>query len=234
MLRAVVFDVEGTLLDSIEQRALAWRDALREFGPEVEPTTIIPYVAGYDREVPRRFLNPAVLAEITTERVIERYQDYWENVYGPRVTPLPMGKELVEELTRRGLHVVLATRAHDNRIKDVVERAGLTGLVDASGAPDGSERDVLVAAQGLTEANPAETLAIVHGTSDAKAARALGMRLIGLLSGGGDKDGLETAGAEHVFSSAAEMFENLDDLAPLGFPTGKGEAPRSPKATYVA
>ncbi|RYG37168.1 HAD family phosphatase [bacterium] len=233
MLRAVVFDVEGTLLDSIEHRALAWRDALREFGPVIEPESLVPYVAGSEREIPRRFLEPAILAEVTTERVIERYRDHWENVHGPRVEALPHGKELVEELRRRGLQVVLATRAHDNRIKDVVARAGLTGIVDASGEPDGSERDVLAAAQALTEANPNETLAVVHGASDAKAARALGMRLVGLLSGGGNADHLEQEGCERIFASAAEMFSNIDDLTPLGLPTASHEAPASTK-TYMA
>ncbi|RYG48889.1 HAD family hydrolase [bacterium] len=233
MLRAVVFDVEGTLLDSIEQRAFAWRDAIREFGPVVETESLTPFVAGPEREIPRRFLEPAILAEVTIERVIERYRDYWENVYGPRVEALPQGRELVEEFRRRGLHVVLATRAHDNRIGDVVERAGLTGLVDASGTPDGTEGDVLSAAQALTEASPNETLAIVHGASDAKAARALGMRLVGVLSGGGDADRLEQEGAERIFFSVAELYANIDDLAPLGLPNARQEAPASNK-TYMA
>lgn len=258
MIKAVVFDVEGTLLDSIEHRALAWRDALREFGTNVEPADLTPHVAGPEREIPRRFMDPAVLAEVTAERVIERYHDAWESVHAPNVQPIPHGRALVEELRERGIAVALATRAHESRLADLVKRADLTGLVEAAGVPEGpthspkpgkpsegptdgdegrdaedfSEREVLAAAQALIEASAEETLAVVHGASDARAAKALGMRVVGLLSGGVDRAALEGAGAEHIFASPQEMQENLADLAPLGFPTARGEAPRSPKTTY--
>lgn len=258
MLKAVVFDVEGTLLDSIEHRALAWRDALREFGANVEPADLTPHVAGPEREIPRRFLQPAVLAEVTAERVIERYRDAWENVHAPNVQPIPHGRALVEELRSAGIRVALATRAHESRLPDLLKRADLVGLAEAAGIPEGlthspkagrpsegptdgnegrdaedlSEREVLVAAQALAEAGPGETLAVVHGASDARAAKALGMRVVGLLSGGTDRATLEGAGAEHVFASPQEMLENLSDLASLGFPTKGGDAPRSPRTTY--
>ncbi len=258
MIKAVVFDVEGTLLDSIELRALAWRDALREFGTNVEPDALTPHVAGPEREIPRRFMEPAVLAEVTADAVIARYHDHWENVFSPRVAAFPMGKELVGDLVERGLKVALATRAHPHRIADVVAAAGLTGMVEASGLPepgahtpkpgkpsegptdgredhaaeDLTEGEVLSAAHALVEAAPDETLAVVHGAGDAKAATVLGMRVVGLLSGGTGREALEGAGAEHIFASAEEMRENLDDLAPLGFPTARHEAPRSPKTTY--
>lgn len=258
MLKAVVFDVEGTLLDSIQHRALAWRDALREFGTNVEPADLTPYVAGPEREVPRRFMEPAVLAEVTADRVIERYHDAWESAHSANVQPIPQGRPLVEALRDRGLSVALATRAHESRLMDLVKRADLVGLVEAAGIPEGpthsptpgkpsegptdgdegrdaedlSEREVLAAAQALVDSTPEETLAVVHGASDARAAKALGMRVVALLSGGIERSALESAGAEHIFASPEEMLMNLADLAPLGFPTTRGEAPRSPATTY--
>ena len=261
MIQAVVFDVEGTLLDSIELRALAWRDALREFGATVDPADLVPYVAGPRRSVARRFLDPAVLADVTAEAVLARYDDFWENVYTERVTPFPHGEELVQDLLDAGLQVSLATRAHPDRVADVVAAAGLTGKVEASGLPmpgdhtvkegkpsegptdgetmsdatdpvDATERDVLAAAAGLVGALDADTLAVVHGAADAKAAKALGMKVVGLLSGGTPREDLTGAGADHVFASAQEMRENIADLAPLGFPARGGEAPASQKTAY--
>ena len=258
MIKAVVFDVEGTLLDSIELRALAWQNALREFGTNVEPSELTPHVAGPEREIPRRFIDPAVLAEVTSERVIARYHDAWENVHAPNVQPIPYGRPLVMALLDRGLKVALATRAHESRLNDLLTRVDLVGLVEASGIPEGpthtvkpgkpsegptdgdenrdaedlSEREVLAAAHALVEHAPEQTLAVVHGASDARAAKALGMHVVGLLSGGAGRQALEGAGVEHIFASPEEMLTNLGDLAPLGFPTIKGEAPRSPKTTY--
>ena len=230
MLEAVVFDVEGTLLDSLELRALAWRDALREFGTQVEPAELVPYVAGPRRAVARRFMDPAVLAEVTAEAVLARYDDSWENVHTEKVTAFPEAKALVMDLKERGLEIALATRAHPDRVADVVAEAGLTGMVEASGIPmpgshtvkegkpsegptdedpgltstdplDATEEDILDAAAGLVGAVNENTLAVVHGKSDAIAARKLGMRVVGLLSGGQSRQELLDGGAEHIFAS---------------------------------
>lgn len=264
MLRAALFDVDGTLLDSVEHRALAWCDALREFGPNPDPVELVPWVTGPEGEVARRFLEPAILAEATLERVVERYRDHWENVHAPRVAPIAGGKAIIEELASRGLRVVLATRAHHGRIADVLKALGFAGATElsvgsetdgpvaragggvesggeafaieatglagtpAEGSPREGERAVIEHALRRAEAAPAEVVAIVATPREAKAATALGLRVITLLSGGGKREELEAAGAEKVFLSPQELRENLGDLAPLGFPTDRHEAPRSP------
>jgi HAD superfamily hydrolase (TIGR01549 family) len=214
---AYVFDLDGTLVDSVYQHVLAWHQALQMMGIELAVWRIHRKI-GMSGGL---FAN-ALLREIgrpVTGAEAERLRQLHAEAYATRVDetrPLPGARELLSELTRLGTRWAIATSGH-------LESAGptLAALEVPPEVPIVTRDDVAHAKPDpdlfLTAADRLGVSildSVVVGDSvwdllAARRARALG---VGLLSGGYGQDELERAGAYRVYEDPGDLLRHLDEV----------------------
>jgi HAD superfamily hydrolase (TIGR01549 family) len=215
---AFLFDLDGTLVDSVYQHVLAWNDALRSEGIELSIWRIHRRI-GMSGGLFTNLLLRETGIEFDQAR-IDRLQERHRTAYLTRmhdVRPLPGARALLDYLSDAGIPWAIATSGRLETAAPVIESLGIdpaaahvvTRDLVRFAKPD---PDLFLAAAERI-AVPIE-LASVVGDSvwdmlAARRARALG---IGLLSGGYGTEELERAGAYRVFDDAADMFRHLDEV----------------------
>jgi HAD superfamily hydrolase (TIGR01549 family) len=214
---ALVFDLDGTLIDSVYQHVLAWRDALEQAGIELSVWRIHRKV-GMSGGLFANALLRETGREVTTADagLLRRLHAEAFARYASQIRPLPGAVELLRALTRMGTPWAIATSGYR-------ESAGLTlGRLDIPETVPVVTRDLVERAKPDPDLflAAAERLGvdiercIVVGDSvwdllAARRARALG---VGLLSGGYGREELERAGAYRVYEDPADLLAHLDEL----------------------
>jgi HAD superfamily hydrolase (TIGR01509 family) len=214
---AFLFDLDGTLVDSVYQHVLAWREALEAAGLEVAVWRIHRRV-GMSGGL---FVN-ALLRE-TGHRVSDeqaaRLQVHHARAYAAQigqVRPPPGARELLAFLSRAGVPWAIATSGRLETARPALGMLDLTGDVPVV-TRDQVQRakpdpDLFVAAARRLGVDVAESVVVGDSVWDllaAHRARALG---VGLLSGGYGQDELERAGAYRVYQDPADLLRHLDEV----------------------
>ena len=214
---AFLFDLDGTLIDSVYQHVLAWHEALQEAGIELSVWRIhrrIGMSGGlFTRALLRetgRELDETLLARLR-ERHLEAYQRRL-----PEVRPLPGARRLLERLTELGCRWAIATSGR---------QASAGPTIALLGVPDGVPivtRDLVPHAkpdpdlflEAARQLGVAVEQAAVVGDSvwDMLAAQRARTLAIGVLSGGYGTGELERAGAYRVYDDPADLLEHLDEI----------------------
>jgi HAD superfamily hydrolase (TIGR01509 family) len=214
---AFLFDLDGTLVDSVYEHVLAWRRALEEVGIPLSVWRIHRRI-GMSGGLFINALLRETEAGVTAEQV-ERIQTLHAQAYqilAQEVRPLPGARELLATLSAAGVPWAIATSGRWEVARPVLETLGIPEgvpivtrdqVLHAKPDPD----LFLAAAERL--GLPIET-AVVVGDSiwdllAARRARALG---VGLLSGGYGRAELETAGAYRVYDDPADLLRHLDEV----------------------
>jgi HAD superfamily hydrolase (TIGR01509 family) len=215
---AFLFDLDGTLVDSVYQHVLAWHDALEEVGIPLS-VWLIHRKIGMSGGL---FTN-ALLRETgfgINPEVVERLQRLHQEAYirySSTVRPLPGARDLLTHLTDIGMPWAIATSGRMATAKLTLETLG----VDPTTAPVVTrdqvqyakpDPDLFVAAAGRLGVDV--TSAVVVGDSiwdllAARRARSLG---VGLLSGGYGAEELERAGAYRVYEDPRDLLKHLDEV----------------------
>ena len=186
--RAVIFDVDGTLVDSVDIHAEAWRDAFAEFGHQIPLAEIRGQIGkGGDQLMPV-FLSEAELKQIG-ERLESRRADILKVRYLHRITAFPKVPELFRRLRETGVRIVLASSAKNSELATYKKVAGIEDLVEEQTASDDAEKskphpDIFQAALERAKVPSDSALVIGDTPYDAQAARKAGLHCIGVLCGG--------------------------------------------------
>ena len=108
MIKAVVFDVDGTIVDSVDLHAQAWQEAFKKFGKEVDLNAVRRQIGkGADQLLPV-FFSPVELAQFGNE--LEEYRsNFYKKEYLPRVKAFPKVRELFERIRQDGKRIALAS-----------------------------------------------------------------------------------------------------------------------------
>jgi HAD superfamily hydrolase (TIGR01549 family) len=207
---AVLLDVDGTLIDSNYQHALAWYRALRERGrihPLVElhrhigmgGDQLVKDVAGeeFDRE------------HGEAARAAEKLR--FKEIAGDML-PLEGAKDLIAELTGRGCEVVLASSGSQEdteRSMRLLEATDLKHTTSDDVEATKPEPDLVKAALKLVDGDR-EAILIGDSTWDCEAAGRAGIRCVGVLTGGFSEEELREAGALRVYARLADLIADLD------------------------
>jgi HAD superfamily hydrolase (TIGR01509 family) len=214
---AFLFDLDGTLVDSVYQHVLAWREALERAGISLAVWRIhrrIGMSGGLFVNALLRETGHPVTRE-QTDHLRQCHADEYARLVG-QVRPLPGARELLEHLTRAGVPWAIATsgwRASAQPALDMLSVGADVPIVTRDqvrrAKPDPDL--FLAAARGLGV--PVETSVVVGDSVwdllAAQRARALG---VGLLSGGYGEDELMRAGAYRVYQDPADLLRHLDEL----------------------
>jgi len=214
---AFLFDLDGTLIDSVYQHVLAWHEALEEVGFSLGVWRIHRrigmsgglLVQALSREIGHR-LTPEQ-AEALQERHAAAFARYRASI-----PLLPGARELLQQLSRAKVPYAIATSGRRDGAQPSLEKLGVTPEIPVitrqevqRAKPD---PDLFLAA--AERLNVPITRAMVVGDSvwDLLAARRAGCLGIGLLSGGYGKDELEQVGAYRVYQDPADLLTHLDEV----------------------
>lgn len=211
MTRAVIFDVDGTLIDSVDLHAEAWVEALRHFRVEV-PFEAMRHEIGKGGDQLLPMFVPAERLAREEEAISAFRSDLFKRDYLPRVKPFPAVPALFEALRRSGQTIALASSGKADEVARYAELAGISQLVDVTVTADDAERskpqpDIFAAALAKLAPIGAEDCVVIGDTPwDAIAAKRAGIRFVGVLSGGFPEAELRDAGAIAIYRGPQDML----------------------------
>ena len=213
---AFLFDLDGTLIDSVYQHVIAWRAALSAIGIDLSVWRIhrrIGMSGGLFVQALLRETSRSLSAEEIEELQHAHAAEYRKQLGS--VTALPGARELLGALTDAGVRWGIATSGYSATARSALELLGLpenTPMVTRDlvrhAKPD---PDLVLAAAALLGVDPRHTMVVGDSVWDLLAARRAGALGIGLLSGGYGREDLERAGAYRVYADPAEMLTRLDE-----------------------
>jgi HAD superfamily hydrolase (TIGR01509 family) len=211
-----ILDIDGTLVDTNYQHALAWYRAFRKHGLVLPIWRIHRHIGmGGDQ------LLPALSDEDFERELGDQVREDEKGLYMEmidEVEPMRDARKLIEEIKRRGHTAVLASSAKDEEVEHYLD------LLDARSLADGwtssadvqstkPEPDLVQAALQKAGADAADAVMIGDTPYDVEAARRAGVPTIAVLTGGFSEAELREAGAVEVFESVAELLERLGETA---------------------
>jgi HAD superfamily hydrolase (TIGR01509 family) len=209
--KGVIFDVDGTLVNSNEGHARAWHRALHEHGIEVPLATVrqaigmggdklLPAIAGVDEESP------------IGKKVSERHAELFRTQFLPRVEPFPQTRELFEALKRRSIKVAIASSAEKSELDTLLRVARVDDLLEGVSSASDAENskpdpDIVRAALQRLDLPASEVIMIGDTPFDIEAASRAGLHSIALRSGG--RSDRELTGALAIYDDIADLLQHL-------------------------
>jgi len=212
-ITAVLFDVDGTLVDSNDAHAHAWVTAFAALDVTVEFAHVRRCIGmGGDKLMPEvsglRDDSPI------GERIAKRRGEIFTTEFLPKIQPFKDAGRLVAAVKDLGLTVVAASSAKKDELTALLEIAGADSLMDAATSSDDAEEskpepDIIHAALKRAKASPAEAIMIGDTPYDVEAARRAGVASIAFRCGGwGDAD---LAGAVAIYDGPWDLLQRLDE-----------------------
>ncbi|KMO68203.1 HAD family hydrolase [Mycolicibacterium obuense] len=215
---AVLFDVDGTLVDSNYLHVYAWVRAFEAEGVPVaawrihrcigmDGTTLVKTLAGEDA------------GQGQLDQLKDRHSEFYQESTH-LLTPLPGARDLLRRVADLGLQVVLATSAPDDELRtlrDVLDCDDVVSEVTSSADVDTAkpQPDIVEVALARAGVTAAQAVFVGDAVWDCEAARRAKLTSVGVLSGGVSRAELSEAGAAAVFEDAAELLAHLD-TTPIG------------------
>jgi phosphoglycolate phosphatase-like HAD superfamily hydrolase len=212
VIKAVIFDIDGTLVDSVDLHARAWKNAFKRFGRDVPFEQVRRQIGkGGDQ------LMPVFFSKEELERFGKQIEEYrgelYKRVFLPRVKPFPKVRDLLWRIKTHGRRIVLASSAEKDEMQNYKKLARIEDLVAEESSGDQVEKskphpDIFaVALRQLGDATRHEVMVVGDTPYDAEAAGQLNLRTIGVLSGGFTEADLRDAGCIAVFRDPAHLLE---------------------------
>ena len=210
---AVIFDMDGVLVDSEGMSCGAWLPVLERRGIEVRLAEIEDFIGQSDRAVLDHFRRLYPGADLGDGLIDEKEQKFFAAARG-RLRPFPGLKRVLRRLESGGVPMAVASSGRHRKISFSLKTAGLEGFFDvvcsASDVPRGKPApDLFLRAARLLEAEPGICSVVEDSVPGIAAAKAAGMKALGFTSSH-PADVLHNAGADAVFS----RYEELPALLP--------------------
>lgn len=220
MIDAAIFDIDGTLIDSVEGHAQAWLDAFKEHGFDVELAAVRRQIGkGADQ------LLPALLAAQDAERagaaIDARQGELFKTRHLDEVRAFPGVRDLFERLRADGVKRVLGSSGKPADVEQAESIADIADLVDAMATSEDVEQskpapDIVQAALHAIAPTLAARCVFIGDTPwDAQAAVRAGVIALGLSNPVFSDDELRAAGCQRVFRSIPELLRRYDEMVGL-------------------
>jgi HAD superfamily hydrolase (TIGR01509 family) len=213
-VKAVLFDVDGTLVDTNYLHTVCWWEAFAQAGHEV-PMAPIHRAIGMGSDQLLDALLPAGRDTAADAGITAAHRALY-SVYWCRLRPVPGAADLLGACHRRGLRVVLASSASPDEL--AVLRAGLDAedaIDEATSAGDVEHSkpapDLVQVALDKADLGSGEAVFVGDAVWDVQACQRAGVDCIAVLSGGISRDELLSAGALRVYQDAAEILAAFPD-----------------------
>ena len=213
-VKAVLFDIDGTLVDSNDFHVAAWKQAFREAGHTIDADAIKGQIGkGADMLVPA--LIPEA-DEAAQDRLGKAHGSIFKARYLESVVLFPQAHELLRHTSDRGQKVILASSASKEELDHYINLLNASDLVDAGTSSDDVENtkpapDIFsTALKKVGGIEPEEAIVVGDTPYDVEAAAKCGVAAVGLLSGGFPEEALRSAGAVAIYADVAALLAGYD------------------------
>ena len=214
---ALLFDLDGTLVDSVYQHVLAWREALADEGIDLSVWRIHRRI-GMSGGLFVRALSREVGKSISSEQAERLQQLHGEGVLRrlDQIRPLPGAVELLRGLSSMGVPWAIATSGRAHSAHEIVRLLSVpegTVVITRDEVPYAKPNpDLFLAAAARLRRDPRDCFVVGDSVWDILAARRASALGIGLLSGGYGREELVAAGTYRVYDDPADLLAHLDEL----------------------
>ena len=211
-IHAVIFDVDGTLVDSNDAQARSWVDALKEFGYSVPYEKVRPLIGmGGDKVLPE-----TIGVQKDSEKgkqISKRRSEIFKEKYLPNVQPFPDAQKLLDRMRKQGLKLAIATSAQPDELRPLLQIVGAADLIeDKTSARDVKsskpDPDVMQVALKRVGYPPNEVVMIGDTPYDIEAARKVCVGTTAFRCGGWSDSDL--AGAIAIYNDPADLLAHYD------------------------
>lgn len=207
---AVLFDIDGTLLDTNYFHTIAWWQALRDAGKDIAMASIHPLIGmGSDQ------LLDALFGE--EREGLDDLHDSYYSPYKQMLHAFPGAADLLATVAKRGAMVVLATSSPERDLDELVEAIGADeGVISEIVHGDMVESskpapDIFGVALDRLRLDPQRTMVVGDTRWDIEAAAKVDLPVVAVRTGGSTTDELRRAGAVAVYGDVAGLLAGLDD-----------------------
>lgn len=217
MIKAVIFDIDGTLIDSNAAHAETFVKAFAKYGKKVSFEEMKCLIGMGADKILEKYLSKKEIEDFGDD-LTEYRKEIFLNDYLPEIKVFPKVRQLFEKLQTDGKQTALATSAGDDEKKKYMKLLDISDLIEAETSADDAEEskpapDIFCAAfEKLENVGKAEVLIIGDTIYDAEAADKAGIKIIGVESGGWSREELSKKGCTKVFRDIAEIYRNYGEI----------------------
>jgi HAD superfamily hydrolase (TIGR01509 family) len=213
---AAILDIDGTLVDTNYQHAIAWYRAFRQHGIVLPVWKIHTHIGMGGDQLVESLTSPEVDESIGDDIRSAEKALYMALIN--EVEPVSEAREFISDLKQRGHTVVLASSAKEDEVEHYLDLLDARGLADAwttSADVESTKPQPDLVRAAMEKASTKDAVMVGDTPWDVKAAEAAGVPTVAVITGGFSRAELEEAGAVAVFESVAELRSGLGDT-PLG------------------
>ncbi len=218
MIEAVIFDVDGTLVDSVDLHAKAWQDAFLKFDKQIAFDDIRSQIGkGGDQ------LMPVFLSEEEIDAFGPKLEAYrgklFKDQFLNRVEAFRDVPDLLRAIRTKGRKIALASSAKSDELKIYKKIAAIEKLTDVETSSDDAEKskphpDIFQAALKKLKLKPDQVLVIGDTPYDADAAGKAGVASIGVLCGGFTEEAIRAGGASRIYRDPQDLLVRIEEWLP--------------------
>lgn len=214
MVKAAIFDIDGTLVDSVDLHAQAWKEAFKNFGKDIPYQQIRHQIGKGDDQLMPVFFTPDELEEFG-DRMENFRGELFKREFLPRVRSFPKVRELFQRIKDDGKAIALASSAKAEDLKVYKRITHIEDLLAEEASSDDAARskphpDIFRVALDKLGREASEVIAIGDTPYDAEAAGKLGIRTIGMRSGGFPEVELRSAGCVAIYDDPADLLAQYE------------------------
>ncbi|MBN8900370.1 MAG: HAD family hydrolase [Rhodospirillales bacterium 69-11] len=215
MPRGAIFDIDGTLIDSVDAHAEAWQRAFARHGYDIGFADLRSQIGkGGDQLLPT-FLSGEALTR-DGPKVDAAHGEIFKQALLPHLTAFPGVRPLFQHLRDRGTRIALASSAKAEELDVYTEMAAVGDLIETATSSADAEKskphpDIFAAALARLDLPASQVVVVGDSPYDAEAAGKIGLRTIGLLCGGFPEADLRAAGCIALFADPADLLRRFDD-----------------------
>lgn len=213
-IKAVLFDIDGTLVDSNDYHVEAWQEVFNRIGATFDDQVVHDQIGkGTDMLVPALLPDTE---EIEQERMGEEHRRIFKSKYLEQVTPFLAARDLLARVKNSGRQVVLASSASSDELEHYVGLLDARGIVGVSTTSDDVERtkpapDIFaIALEKLSPLDASEVIVVGDTPYDIEAAARCGIASVGVRSGKFDDATLGRAGAVALYDDVAALLADFE------------------------
>jgi HAD superfamily hydrolase (TIGR01509 family) len=217
VVEAVIFDVDGTLIDSVDLHAKAWQEAFQHFGKVIPFAQVREQIGkGADQLLPVFFTSEQL--ERFGKDLEEFRQGLYKRKYMRSVKAFPRVRELMLRIRSEGLKILLASSAKEEELEFYQHLINCEDLIEEQATADDANRskphpDIFAGALKRGRISAEKAIAVGDTPYDAEAAGKIHLSTIGMLCGGFPEEKLRTAGCIEIFRDPADLLERYDRSA---------------------